>query len=233
MNRWAIFNFRKTNRSGGQRSEAPRFEAMEFIVNRLNAKEKYQLLTSCIVPRPIAWVTTVSQKGIYNAAPFSYFTGVSIEPPFILFAVERRHGNKKDTVVNIEQTKEFVVNVVTSSNVQQMNLTSKDFHEDEDEFEMASLKPIPSKVVKPPSIKESPVHLECKLDQIIEIGSSPHSLVIGEVVVVTVDDELVIDGRIQMDRLKAVGRMGGKWYTKTDQRFELPRLDWRKTEIEK
>ncbi|MGO4887591.1 flavin reductase family protein [Anaerobacillus sp. MEB173] len=204
---------------------------MEFDLSALDAKETYRLLTSCIVPRPIAWVTTIGENGVYNAAPFSYFTGVSIEPPLILFAVERRNGEKKDTVINIEKNKDFVVNLVTSTNVEQMNVTSKDFRENEDELAFAGLTPMASKVVQSPSIKESPLHMECKLDQIIEIGSSPHSLVIGEVITVTVDDELVEDGRIIMDQLHAVGRMGGKWYTNTNQLFELPRLDWRKTEI--
>ncbi|WP_209124272.1 flavin reductase family protein [Alkalihalobacillus sp. BA299] len=204
---------------------------MDFELSQLNAKEAYSLLTSCIVPRPIAWVTTLDENGIFNAAPFSYFTGVSIEPPLTLFAVERRQGEKKDTVINIERTKEFVVNLVTSSNVEQMNITSKDFQVDQDELKLAGLTPVRSKVVSPPSIKESPIHMECKLDQIIEIGSSPHSLVIGEVIQVTVDDDLVEEGKIKMEHLHAVGRMGGKWYTKTEQLFELPRLDWRKADI--
>jgi flavin reductase (DIM6/NTAB) family NADH-FMN oxidoreductase RutF len=204
---------------------------MEFILDNLDQRDKYRVLTSCIVPRPIAWVTSVSQDGIYNAAPFSYFTGVSIEPPLVLFAVERRHGEKKDTLINIEQTKEFVINIVTASNVEQMNVTSKDFLIEEDEIKIAGLTTISSKLVSPPSIKESPIHMECKLDQIIEVGSSPHSLIIGKVVAVTTDEAVIKDGRIDMDSLQAVGRMGGKWYTKSTNLFELERLDWRKSEI--
>jgi flavin reductase (DIM6/NTAB) family NADH-FMN oxidoreductase RutF len=204
---------------------------MEFILDNLDQRDKYRLLTSCIVPRPIAWVTSVSKDGIYNAAPFSYFTGVSIEPPLVLFAVERRHGEKKDTLINIEQTKEFVINIVTASNVEQMNETSKDFLLEEDEIKIAGLTTISSKVVSSPSIKESPIHMECKLDQIIEIGSSPHSLIIGKVVAVTADEAVIKEGRIDMDSLQAVGRMGGKWYTKSTNLFELNRLDWRKSEI--
>jgi flavin reductase (DIM6/NTAB) family NADH-FMN oxidoreductase RutF len=204
---------------------------MEFILDDLDQKDKYRLLTSCIVPRPIAWVTSVSQDGIYNAAPFSYFTGVSIEPPLVLFAVERRHGEKKDTLINIEQTKEFVINIVTASNVEQMNITSKDFLIKDDEIKIAGLTTTSSKFVSPPSIKESPVHMECKLEQIIEIGSSPHSLIIGRVIAVTTDETVMNNGRIDMDSLQAVGRMGGKWYTKSTNLFELERLDWRKSEI--
>ncbi|HHY22499.1 MAG TPA: flavin reductase family protein [Bacilli bacterium] len=204
---------------------------MIFNMDDLNQREKYRLLTSCIVPRPIAWVTTISEDGIYNAAPFSFFTGVSIEPPLVIFAVERRDGMKKDTVVNIEQTKQFVINIVTESNANQMNETSKDYQPFEDELVEARLTPIPSSIVMPPSIKESPIHMECQLEQIIEIGSSPHSLVIGEVKAIHVDDEFMNEGRIDMSRLAAVGRMGGKWYIKTNDLFELDRLDWRKEEV--
>jgi len=204
---------------------------MIIKMDTLDEREKYRVLTSCIVPRPIAWVTTINEAGVVNAAPFSYFTGVSIEPPLIVFAVERRHGEKKDTIVNIENTKEFVVNVVTADNVQQMNETSKDFAMDENELDFAGLTEKPSEIVVPPSIKESPVHMECTLDQIIEIGSSPHSLVIGEVQLIHVEDDLFQNGRVDMNGLKAIGRMGGKYYVKSDSLFELDRLDWRKTTI--
>lgn len=206
---------------------------MDYVLDTMDSKDKYRLLTNCIVPRPIAWVTTISSDGIYNAAPFSFFTGVSVEPPLVLFAVERRFGEKKDTLINIEDTKEFVINIVTEENVVQMNETSKDFEPMEDELELVGLTPKPSKFVKVPSIAESPIHMECKLHDIIEIGSSPHGLVIGEVVAVHVQDELIKDGRIQMGDLRAVGRMGGKWYTKTMDLFELLRLDWRKDMLNK
>jgi len=204
---------------------------MIITMEGLTEREKYRMLTSCIVPRPIAWVTTIDKNGIVNAAPFSYFTGISIEPPLVVFAVERRQGKKKDTVLNIEETKEFVVNVVTVDNVNKMNETSQDFEHHIDELKMTCLTEIPSQVVKPPSIKESPVHLECILDQIIEIGSSPHSLVIGEVKVITLEDELYDNGRLDMNKLQAVGRMGGRYYVKSESLFELERLDWRKNTI--
>lgn len=200
---------------------------MIFKMHTLNEREKYRLLTSCIVPRPIAWVTTINKEGILNAAPFSYFTGISIEPPLVIFAVERRHGDKKDTLLNIEQTGEFVVNIVTAQNVEKMNETSQDSPMNEDEFEVAGLTKVPSEIVAPAAIKESPIHMECVCDQIIEVGSSPHSLVIGEVKLISVKDELVRDGRVDIPALEAVGRMGGKYYLKSDSLFELERLDWR------
>lgn len=204
---------------------------MEYYLNDLDHTEKYRLLTSSIVPRPIALVTTISQDGIYNAAPFSYFTGVSIEPPLVLFAVERRFGEKKDTLLNVEETKEFVINLVTASNVEKMNIASKDFQRNEDELKHAGFTAIQSKYVAAPSLKESPLHMECKLYEIIDIGSSPHSLIIGEVIAVTTDDSVIADGKIDMNSLEAVGRMGGKWYTKSSELFELQRLDWRKKQI--
>lgn len=206
---------------------------MEYLLETMNLKEKYRLLTNCIVPRPIAWVTSVSKDGVFNAAPFSYFTGVSIEPSLVLIAVERRHGEKKDTLINIEDTKEFVINLVTESNVEKMNLTSMDYYMEEDEINLSGLTAVPSKHVIPPSIGESPLHMECKLDQIIEIGSSPHSLIIGEVIAITADEQLMKNERIDMESLQAVGRMGGKWYTKTSELFELERLDWRKADLNK
>jgi len=205
---------------------------VELEMSRLTEREKYRLLTSCIVPRPIAWVSTMDRNGVLNAAPFSFFTGVSVEPPMIMFAVERRHGQKKDTLVNIEDTGEFVVNVVTEATVEAMNETSRDFLPEEDEFALSGLTPVASVHVKVPAIQESPIHMECVLRQIIEIGSSPHALVIGEVVGVRVRDELMRDGRIDMEKLLAVGRMGGKFYTRASARmFTLDRLDWRKTEV--
>src|SRR5690625_716991 len=110
-----------------------------------------------------------------------------------------------------------------------MNETSKDFAMDENELDFAGLTEKPSEIVVPPSIKESPVHMECTLDQIIEIGSSPHSLVIGEVQLIHVEDDLFQNGRVDMNGLKAIGRMGGRYYVKSDSLFELDRLDWRKT----
>lgn len=206
--------------------------SVEIAMSQLTEREKYRLLTSCIVPRPIAWVSTMDRNGILNAAPFSFFTGVSIEPPIILLAVERRRGRKKDTLVNIEDTGEFVVNVVTEQTVQAMNETSQDFMPEEDEFALAGLTPMPSVHVKVPAIQESPIHLECVLRQIHEIGSSPHALILGEVVGVRIQDDVLADGRIDMEKLKAVGRMGGKMYTQASARmFSLDRLDWRKTEV--
>lgn len=200
---------------------------MKFDMEKLSEHEKYRLLTSCIVPRPIAWVTTINKKGVLNAAPFSYFTGVSINPPLIIFAVERRRGNKKDTILNIEETNEFVVNIVTNENVKEMNETSQDFSMNEDELKKSGLTGLPSQLVKPPGIKESPIQMECICDQIIDVGSSPHSLVIGEVKLISIKDELIQNGRIDMKSLQAVGRMGGKYYLKSDSLFELERLDWR------
>lgn len=204
---------------------------MRFEMKELDAKEKYRILTSSIVPRPIAWVSSINQKNIPNLAPFSYFTGVSIEPPLLLFAVERRNQEKKDTLRNIEQTNEFVIHLVTEETVAQMNITSKDFAPGVNEIEEAGLTMVPSSAVRPPSVKEAPIRLECRLKEIIDIGSSPHSLIIGEVIIIMVDDKVLVEGRIQMENLKAVGRMGGEWYTKTIHSFALPRLDWRKKEI--
>lgn len=202
-----------------------------FKTESLSPRILYRLLTSSIVPRPIAWVSTVSGNGTMNTAPFSFFTGVSVVPPILMFAVERRHGKKKDTLVNIEETGEFVVNVVTEYNARQMNLSSQDFEIDVDEFEMSDLTPVPGTLVRVPRIAQSPVHLECKLERIIEIGSSPHALVFGEVVCFHVSDDVMNGERVDFSEFVPVGRLGGPFYVKSSDKFEMSRLDWRKTEF--
>jgi len=179
------------------------------------------------VPRPIAFVSTVSPEGIFNLAPFSFFTAISANPPVICFCPTRRSGpeSRKDTLRNISATREFVVNVVSEEIAGQMNITSVDFAADIDEFEAAGLTPIPSDLVKPPRVAESPVHMECKLYLTIEISDLPGggNLVIGEVVRLHVDDAYVDNFKIDPDKLRAIGRMGGNSYARTMDRFDMIR----------
>jgi flavin reductase (DIM6/NTAB) family NADH-FMN oxidoreductase RutF len=189
--------------------------------------DTYKLLIGAIVPRPIAFVSTRSPEGIPNLAPFSFFTGVSANPPVICFCPMRRRGliPEKDTLYNITVTREFVVNIVSEEFADKMNITSAEFPPEVDEFQAAGLTPIPSDLVKPPRVKESHVHMECKLYLLVEVGGMDGSgnLVLGEVVRFHVDDQYVDNFKIDPDQLRPIGRMGGATYTRTTDRFDLVR----------
>ncbi len=187
----------------------------------------YKLMIGSIVPRPIAFVSTLSADGVPNLAPFSFFTGVSARPPVICFCPVRRasDGQRKDTLRNIQETGEFVVNIVSEDFAAKMNMCSADFPPDVNEFEIAGLTPVGSDLVKPPRVKESRVQMECRQLQIVEISDQPlgASIVVGRILRFHVDDALFSDFRIDPDKLRAIGRMGGPTYTRTADRFDMPR----------
>jgi flavin reductase (DIM6/NTAB) family NADH-FMN oxidoreductase RutF len=190
----------------------------------VSAQANYKLLIGSVVPRPIAFVSTLSPEGIPNLAPFSFFNAVCGNPPVITFACGFRIP-PKDTLANVRATGEFVVNIVTEEMAEKMNLTSGDYPADVDEFEISALTPAPSDLVKPPRVRESPVNMECKALQIVDISTRPQggSLIIGEVVRFHIDPRLVDNFRIDADKLRAIGRMGGNEYTRTRSRFEMIR----------
>ena len=185
----------------------------------------YKLLIGCVVPRPIAWVSTVSADGVPNLAPFSFFMGVCNEPPTIAFSSGRREGSKKDTVTNAEHTGDFVVNVVDDLLAEQMNLTSGEYPPEVDEFALAGLTAAPGVKVRAPRLVEAPISLECRVDRIIPVGRGPHSLVLGEIVYFHLRDELYdpATGRIDMHRLRPVGRLAGNLYSHIHDIFEMKR----------
>jgi flavin reductase (DIM6/NTAB) family NADH-FMN oxidoreductase RutF len=191
------------------------------------ASDVYKLMIGVIVPRPIAFVSSISPEGILNLAPFSFFTGISGNPPVICFApmIRGSDGLKKDTLRNIEATGEFVVNVVSEDFAQQMNICSTEFAPDVDEFDASGLTPVASDLVKPPRVKESRVQMECRLFEIVHVSSKPlgGSLVLGEVLRFHVDDSLFDDYKIDPDKLCPIGRMGGPTYTRTTDRFDMAR----------
>lgn len=199
---------------------------MEIDPQDLKIRDRYGLLISAIQPRPIAWVSTVDEEGRPNLAPFSFFTGITAQPMTVCFApVRDRKGNKKNTLANVEAVKEFVVNVATEDTAAKMVQTSAEYPRGVSEFEKAGLTPEPSKLVKPPRVKESPIGLECRLNQIVTISTGPigGSLVIGEVVHVHVDDAVWKDDKISHRDLKAIGRLEASWYTRVQDDFEIPR----------
>lgn len=191
------------------------------------AADIYKLMVGIIVPRPIAFVSTVSVEGILNLAPFSFFTGISANPPVICFSpmVRGSDSQRKDTLHNIEATREFVVNIVSEEFAAQMNATSAEFPPEVDEFAVSRLTPVASDLVKPPRVGESKASMECRLLQVVHVSPKPlgGSLVMGEVVRFHVRDEIVDNFRVDPDALRAIGRMGGPTYCRITDRFDMVR----------
>lgn len=208
---------------------------MQFDFATLAPKDRYKLMVSTILPRPIAWVVTRSAAGLVNAAPFSFFNGVGGDPPLIVISIEGRgDGQRKDTAVNIRQSGQFVVNLVSDAIAHDMVVTAIDFGPDISEVTEARLTTVPSVRVAPPRIAESPVAFECETYQLVEL---PHDrdLVIGRILFMHVADDAVEDAArcyIDTPKLDLVGRMhGGGWYSRTRDRFEAPRIpvsDWKR-----
>lgn len=199
---------------------------MEIDPETLAPRERYALLISSILPRPIAWVSTLSPEGVTNLAPFSFFTGITANPMSVCFApVNDRHGRRKDSLLNIEATKQFVVNLANEDNAEKMNQTSASYPYGVSEFASAGVTPAPSVKVRPPRVKESPISMECELLHIVHLGDGPlgGNLVIGKVVHFHADDAVWKNGGIRHQDLNAIGRMDGAWYTRTRDAFELPR----------
>lgn len=202
---------------------------MNVRPEQLSYREWYRILISSVGPRPIAWVSTLSPEGRPNLAPFSFFNAFSGRPPMLGFSPGLRESeggpSPKDTLRNVRDTGEFVVNVVTFDLVEAMNLTSGEYDPAVNEFELARLEMRASEVVKPPQVAQSPVSFECKLDRIVEFGreAPAGSLVIGEIVSTYLSETVLNDGRLDPEALDLVGRMGGIQYSRTTQRFELVR----------
>jgi flavin reductase (DIM6/NTAB) family NADH-FMN oxidoreductase RutF len=194
--------------------------------SNLEWREAHELLVGAIVPRPIAFVATVGKDGVLNVAPFSFFSGVCCKPALVGVGIEgRRDGRRKDTIINIESSKEYVIAVVTEALAEAMNQASTDYASDVDEFKEAGLTPAKADIVKAPMVAESPVNLECRVVQILEFGSAARrsNFVIGEVLRVHIKDDLYLNDAIQMSKLKAIGRLGGQLYCRTTDLFEMER----------
>jgi flavin reductase (DIM6/NTAB) family NADH-FMN oxidoreductase RutF len=192
----------------------------------LDRKSAHDVMVGVALPRPIAFISTAGENGIYNLAPYSFFIPLSAKPAIVGVGIGRkRDGSKKDTLVNIEFSKDFVINVVTESLAEAMNQTSGEYPPEVDEFQVAKLTPERADLVKAPMVAESPVRMECRLLQILEYGEFPsiQNFVIGEVIRVHVKDEFWADGEIQSSRLKTIGRMGGDFYCRTTNIFEMKR----------
>ena len=190
--------------------------------------ETHKLMIGSIVPRPIALVSTTSNNGINNLAPFSYFNGVCSKPPTIMFAPARRgwDGKEKDTLINIRDTKEFSINIVSEDIGEKMVKCSTDYEEEIDEYSESGLSPLPSKKIKPPIVSESKINLECVLNQIVQIGKDDAGsgfIVIGTIVLFHIDDEVYDNGRIILDKLQPLGRVAGNGYIRSTNAFDIIR----------
>jgi len=187
----------------------------------------YKLMVGAIVPRPIALVSSIDENNVRNLAPFSYFTACSSNPPVVVFCPVRRPGplTTKDTLRNITATREFVINIVSEEFAQGMNATAAQVAPEVDEFELSGLTPLASEAIKPARVAESPVHMECRLMQIVHISDEPGggSLVLGEVLRFHVREDCIENFRIDPDKLNAIGRMAGSTYVRTSDRFDMER----------
>lgn len=195
----------------------------------LKPRDAYAWMISTILPRPIAWVSTISPDGKTNLAPFSFFQGITANPPTLMFCpVNSRDGVKKDTVRNIEAVPEFVVNLVPFALAEQMNASSATLPYGESEFEAFGIAATPSERVRPPRVAAAPVAFECTLDRFVHLGEGPlaANVVFGRIVVAHVSEAVLgADGRPDSAKLDLIGRLGGEGYTRTRERFELERPD--------
>jgi len=199
---------------------------MKIDPSTLDFRKSHELLLGVTVPRPIAFVSTVGADGVFNVAPFSLFTVLSAKPPMVCLGIGRkRDGQKKDTLKNIEFSRDFVVNIVNEALAEAMNQSSAEYPSDVDEFKEVGLTPVKSDIVKAPMVGESPISMECRVVQIIEFGDAPRytSIVIGEVIQIHINDDILIDGKIQASKLRAVGRLGGELFCRTTDIFEMKR----------
>ncbi|WP_226671762.1 flavin reductase family protein [Rossellomorea aquimaris] len=201
---------------------------MDIKPETLEWQSAYKLMIGSILPRPIAFVSSLDKEGNANLAPYSFFTAICAEPMLVCFSPMRRgkDGSKKDTLENIESTKEFVINIVSEEFVEEMNNCAIEFDRGIDEFEQVGLTKKESITVQPPGVSESKVQLECVLHEVLHFGDHPGagSLVIGKVECVRINDELYYDGKIDSEKLKPVGRLAGQMYTKPlSDSFELIR----------
>ena len=193
----------------------------------LNNNDRYKLMIGSIVPRPIAWVSSMDKAGNLNLAPFSYFTAVATDPMTLLFCPGWSSLRKrmKDTLYNVRETGEFVINIVDESTKEAMNLSATEFEAGISEFEWAGVTPSASETIHVPRVTEAPIAFECKLQQIVLIKEGPGggAAVFGEVQSIFVRDDVIENGRVLPEKLQPIGRMAGSGYAHINDFFEMKR----------
>jgi flavin reductase (DIM6/NTAB) family NADH-FMN oxidoreductase RutF len=191
---------------------------------QLSPRDAYRLMISIIVPRPIAWVSTIGADGSLNLAPFSFFNSVSGNPPILMFSVSRRRGQPKDTLRNIQETGEFVVNLADRSLAEVMVHTSGEWPYEVNEFEMAKLEMTPSTDVKPPRVAKAPVAMEAALSQIVPVEGSDSTMILGRIVRYHLRQGLLrANGLVDAALLQPLARLGGDEYATLAEIFSLQR----------
>lgn len=201
-------------------------EARVVSADDLSGRQRYRLLTSLVVPRPIGWISTRSRAGVDNLAPFSYFNGLSASPMLVGASIGHRRGTAKDTLANIRETGEFAVNLVAEKHLEAMVRTSGDWPADVSEFEAAGLEAVEAARVKAPVVADAAAVLECRLFREVELGDAPNTLVIGQVVAVRLGPALEYDPdsfHVDVRSLRPVGRLGLDEYTLLGERRHVPR----------
>ena len=200
---------------------------MRFYSLKTDGSVLYKLLTGTIIPRPIGWISTIDENGINNLAPFSFFNAVGEDPPHLMFSTVRSGNKNKDTLNNVLQNKQFVVNLVTEETVEQMNMTSQSVDSEVDEFELANLTPIDSIFIKPKRVKESYVHFECEMVHHYFLEDHKNGgacIVIGKILTMHINDDILMEGnRINLDKYKPVARLAGSNYSKIGEIFSIKR----------
>jgi flavin reductase (DIM6/NTAB) family NADH-FMN oxidoreductase RutF len=200
---------------------------MKFNPQDLEQTAIYKLLTGIVIPRPIGWISTISEDGINNLAPFSYFNAVGDDPPHVMFSTVHSNNSNKDTLNNVLATKQFVVNMVTEDLVEQMNLTSQPIAANESEFELAGLTPIASSLVKPPRVKECKITMECEMVHHYKLENSKTggaTIVIGKIVLFHIDESVLLENyKINIETYKPVARLAGSNYSKLGEIFSIKR----------
>jgi flavin reductase (DIM6/NTAB) family NADH-FMN oxidoreductase RutF len=210
----------------GQSIVSPVSKMVSCDISQITAQDAYKLLIGSVVPRPIAFISTIGPDGIGNLAPFSFFNGVSSKPLCIMVSITRRaDGSKKDSLLNIEANGEFVVNTVAEWMIEPVNHCAAEYPYGTDEMEKVGLTPLLSEKVKPKRVKESPIHLECRVHKLIEIGEGAggSTIVIGEVLIAHVHEKAYENGRINMDEIRPISRLAGDMYGLPPEKFELKR----------
>jgi flavin reductase (DIM6/NTAB) family NADH-FMN oxidoreductase RutF len=199
-----------------------------FYETRTNAHGlAHDPFKSCIVPRPIGWISTISEAGVSNLAPYSQFQNLGFDPPYIMFSANQKTtGKRKDSVINTEQCGEFVYNMVTHELREAMNITAQEVDAEKDEFGMAGLTKAPSKLVKPFRVAESPLQFECRYHQTIRLPGrgvlGTVDVVIGEVLGIHIRDEFILpDGKLDIVKMQPIGRLGYYDYTIVNNVFEM------------
>lgn len=194
----------------------------------LDTEAAYRLIVGCVVPRPVAWITTVNADGLVNAAPFSSYNYVATTPPMLAMNIAKRAGGTgdaiKDTARNIKATGEFVVNVATEATMELMHRSGQNFPPDVSEAEALGIPLLPSRRVKPPRIALSPVQMECRLDQVVVLGRGINTLYIGEVVAFHLSPEIFDGRRVDSVKMRPIARLGGPFYAALGEVFERPML---------